>query len=154
LQHVVDSTFSRLLRRRDLHQQLDQAVLEVVGERHHLGHHLAGQVVEVLRHHDVGQVAVDAPVRASTSPTKFITAPEATALHRVGDDRRAMRAVSADDACSVPWPVDRVQHLVGGVGGLVGDVGQAAARVGQAVGRGPAAWASRRAAASCRAAGG
>ena len=37
-----------------------KVVLKVVRKRHNLGDHLAGEVMEVLRQHDVGQVLVDA----------------------------------------------------------------------------------------------
>ncbi len=48
---------ARRLRRR-LQQQLNQLVLQVTGQGHHLGNHWPGQVMEVLGHHDVGQLVV------------------------------------------------------------------------------------------------
>ena len=49
-----------LIGRYDLNQELDEAIFQVACKVYDFGHHLTGEVVEILGHHDVGQVLVDA----------------------------------------------------------------------------------------------
>jgi hypothetical protein len=109
-----------LLGRHHLHQQLDQAVLQVVGQAHHLGHHLAGQVVEVLRHHDVGQVLVDAAGARLDVAHEVEDRARWPRPHRVGRQGGGQAAGLRGDLCMLGLGlVDRVQHLLGRGGGLL-----------------------------------
>jgi hypothetical protein len=82
-----------LLGRHHRTSSLTRLSFQVVGQRHHLGHHLAGEVVEVLRHHDVGQVGRCGPCGLDV-PTKFITAPLATAFTGSAGRQRASLRVA------------------------------------------------------------
>jgi len=96
------------------------------------------QVVKILRHHDVGQVFVDAVGRALHV---FHQRPQlASGLAVV---RRAARQgldhaqrVGTDALVFELGIVHRIQHPVGGIRGLAGDVVQAAAGIRQRLGGG------------------
>mmetsp|Transcript_30049 Transcript_30049/g.54625 ORF Transcript_30049/g.54625 Transcript_30049/m.54625 type:complete len:393 (-) Transcript_30049:238-1416(-) len=125
-----------LLRRHHLHEQLHEAVFQVVGKRHHLGDNLAGQVVEVLRQHDVGQVAVDAAGAGFDILDEVHHRAACHRTHRVGDQLRRQRLGRGSDAGMFRLGlVDRIQHLVGGSGRLGGDIAQPAAGVRQTLSR-------------------
>ncbi len=91
--------------------------------------------MEILRHHDVGQVLVDALGRRLDVADEVHHRTAGDRLHRIGNDRcRDAPRFAADALVFGLRLVDQVQHLVRRVAGLLGDVAQAAACVGQAVG--------------------
>lgn len=124
-----------------LDQQLDQLVLEILGELEHFLDDLAGQVVEVLGHHDVGQQRLGGPrivlrpieERAGLGrhPLEIVHAqPAAVQLAPLPAQARAFLFHALLDLLAF---LDIGQGALGGLAGQPRDVIQALARIGQRV---------------------
>jgi hypothetical protein len=127
-----------LLGRRILHQELQQLLLQALGERRHLLDDLPREILEVLRHHDLVQLALGGagPLRQRAHEIPAVRREglelvdaELVAVERV-PARPERRRVGAEPLLYRLRDLDRVQRAARGLFGHGDDVGEALARVG------------------------
>src|SRR5882762_1933070 len=144
---LVRIQLGSLFRTRGLDQQLHQLLLQRRRQRDDPANHLAREVVEVLRHHDVGQYRVGSVCLAADPGEEL-----AGLVHQLLAGRSARSPagrVGGDGLPAVAQAVgllgqfllnraraiDRIEHLLGGLASDAGDVGQPVARTRQIVAR-------------------
>ena len=93
---------------------------------------MSGQVVKVLRHHDVGQVRVGALGLPTRPGDKREHRPTGQRRRRILPDRRLeMTGALSQRILLAASGVDRIEYLFGRFAGQAGDVAQPGAGLGQ-----------------------